>query len=173
MDGVDLNVRAGENLWLPWNQWGGQVDDDSHLNGYHRFGSRHYSPIGKGLLGGQRLSRNRRSGTSHKSRTFILDDVPESWSLCGIVLSSWDKAEFLRLLELFDIPAGRRVSQLSGGMRAKLALAMAIAPHPEILILDEPTAGLDPVARRDFMEIIVAQARQKEAYDFFLIAPHR
>jgi ABC-2 type transport system ATP-binding protein len=85
----------------------------------------------------------------------------------GAFYPTWDAAEFARLLEIFEIPSGRRSSELSGGMRAKLALALALAPGPALLVLDEPTAGLDPVARREFMQIIVAQARQHRRTTFF------
>jgi ABC-2 type transport system ATP-binding protein len=66
----------------------------------------------------------------------------------------WDQALFEGLLRTFDIPQDRRASALSDGTRAKLALALALAPRPELLVLDEPTAGLDPVARREFLEIV-------------------
>jgi ABC-2 type transport system ATP-binding protein len=85
----------------------------------------------------------------------------------GAFYPTWDAAEFKRLLEVLEVPDDRRVSQLSGGMRAKLALALALAPRPAVLILDEPTAGLDPLARREFMQLIVAQARQHRRTTFF------
>lgn len=85
----------------------------------------------------------------------------------GALYPTWDAAEFARLLAMFEIPRERRTSELSGGMRAKLALALALAPRPALLILDEPTAGLDPVARREFMQIIVAQAREHQRTTFF------
>ncbi len=85
----------------------------------------------------------------------------------GSFYPTWDATEFRRLLEVFSIPPDRKVSGLSGGMKAKLALALAVAPRPELLILDEPTAGLDPVARSEFMEIVVAQSRKYHRTTFF------
>ena len=80
---------------------------------------------------------------------------------------TWDHDEFLRLIEVLEIPTDRKIKQLSGGNKTKLALAIALAINPEILILDEPTTGLDPVARREFMESIVAQARNHNRTTFF------
>src|SRR6185503_18452234 len=76
-------------------------------------------------------------------------------------------AEFDRLLGLLELPPDRKASQLSGGMRMKLALALALAPRPALLILDEPTSGLDPVARREFLDIIQRHARTRERTTFF------
>lgn len=80
---------------------------------------------------------------------------------------TWDEREFQRLLHVLYLPADRKVGDLSHGMRAKLALALALAHRPRMLILDEPTAGLDPAARREFLEIISREGRTAERTTFF------
>lgn len=63
--------------------------------------------------------------------------------------------EFRRLVEDFRVPLDRKLSQLSKGMRAKVALSLAMAHQPQLLILDEPTSGLDTMVRREFLESMV------------------
>jgi ABC-2 type transport system ATP-binding protein len=64
----------------------------------------------------------------------------------------WDEAGAEERLRSLGIPFDQRVSQLSGGQRAQVALALALGKHPELLLLDEPVARLDPLARREFMQ---------------------
>ncbi len=66
--------------------------------------------------------------------------------------------EYRRQIEQFKIPMTNKISELSKGMKAKVALAVATSHDPEILILDEPTSGLDPMVRREFMESMVDRA---------------
>jgi ABC-2 type transport system ATP-binding protein len=61
-------------------------------------------------------------------------------------------------LEELGIPPKRKTGKLSGGQQAQLALTLALARRPRLLVLDEPVAALDPVARHDFMATVLAAA---------------
>ena len=76
-------------------------------------------------------------------------------SLCKGLSLHWDEAFFRHLVETFRLPMDRKVKELSTGMRAQLNLALAMAIEPELLILDDPTLGLDTVARRQFLEMAI------------------
>ena len=68
----------------------------------------------------------------------------------------WDEEWASRRIADLGIPADARVSRLSGGQHAQVALAAALAKRPELLILDEPVARLDPLARHEFMGALMA-----------------
>ncbi|HXZ70885.1 MAG TPA: AAA family ATPase, partial [Streptosporangiaceae bacterium] len=63
----------------------------------------------------------------------------------------WDAALAHGRIGRLDLDPGQKAGTLSGGQRAQLALTLAVAKRPELLILDEPVASLDPLARRDFL----------------------
>jgi ABC-2 type transport system ATP-binding protein len=67
----------------------------------------------------------------------------------------WD-AELARArVKRLDLDPGQKAGALSGGQRAQLALTLAVAKRPELLILDEPVASLDPLARREFLQYLM------------------
>jgi ABC-2 type transport system ATP-binding protein len=68
----------------------------------------------------------------------------------------FDDAYARRRLAEFGIPERQRSGRLSGGQQAQLALTLALARHPRLLVLDEPTSRLDPLARHDFMATVMA-----------------
>jgi len=75
--------------------------------------------------------------------------------ICRELSARWNDKLFNHLLEMFRLPTDRLVRELSIGMRAELNLALAMAADPQLLILDDPTLGLDTVARRQFLELAV------------------
>jgi ABC-2 type transport system ATP-binding protein len=107
---------------------------------------------------------SRRDGLPIRRRVGYLPERPTlydwmtaqeiGWFTAGFYADGFEH-HFRTLVEGFRVPLGRKLSQLSKGMRAKVALSLAMAHRPELLILDEPTSGLDTMVRREFLESMV------------------
>ena len=67
----------------------------------------------------------------------------------------WDAALARARIKRLGLDPGQKAGKLSGGQRAQLALTLAVAKRPELLILDEPVASLDPLARREFLQYLM------------------
>ena len=72
--------------------------------------------------------------------------------------SDWDGARERRLLDAYGLPPRRKVKALSKGMRTKLALLLTLSRRPELLMLDEPSEGLDPVSIEELLQTLVGTA---------------
>ena len=75
----------------------------------------------------------------------------------------WDDKFFAEMIEYFELSRKKKVKHLSNGQRAQVSLALTLAPNPELLIMDDPTLGLDAAIRRQFLEgmigLIMRQGR--------------
>jgi len=74
----------------------------------------------------------------------------------------WDQQRAETRLTELNIPLDRKVGKLSGGQQAQLALTLALARQPRLLVLDEPLASLDPLARHDFMASVMAAVAEDD-----------
>jgi ABC-2 type transport system ATP-binding protein len=72
-----------------------------------------------------------------------------------------------RYLHAFELPADRKVKELSRGMRSKLALLLALCRSAELLILDEPTSGLDPAVTEEILQLLIRHVATDETTVFF------
>ena len=73
----------------------------------------------------------------------------------------WDRHLFDEMLDYFDLGRKRRIRTLSNGQRAQVSLALAMATNPDLLIMDDPTLGLDVVIRRQFLQGMIHLIQQK------------
>ena len=87
--------------------------------------------------------------THHEYRWMRVDEVI---GFCRSVYLSWNDETCRQMLDLFALDPRKKVKHLSKGMLAKLSLLLAVSHDPELLVLDEPMAGLDPIAREEFLE---------------------
>ncbi len=102
----------------------------------------------------QRLSFVAQNSTLNRNMT-VIDTV----RLTNSLNANFDLQYALLRLEKLEIPLKRRIGKLSGGMQAQVALTLAIAKQPELLILDEPLSSLDSLARQQFLsELMVLVA---------------
>jgi ABC-2 type transport system ATP-binding protein len=88
---------------------------------------------------------------AQETPTYATLSVADHLRLGGWLNPGWNNEQAERRIEQLGLDPRQRAGKLSGGQRAQLALTLAIAKRPELLILDEPVASLDPVARRDFL----------------------
>lgn len=75
---------------------------------------------------------------------------------------NWDEALFDSYMQRFSIPYDRKTGNLSKGMRAKFSIALALSHHPKILVMDEPSSGLDPMARGELLDIITETMERED-----------
>src|SRR5512132_4040889 len=74
----------------------------------------------------------------------------------------WDAALARHRIDRLGLDPARKAGRLSGGQRAQLALTLGIAKRPQLLILDEPVASLDPLARREFLQHLMEAVAEQE-----------
>ncbi|MDH6126014.1 ABC transporter ATP-binding protein [Kitasatospora sp. GP82] len=112
------------------------------------------------------------SSTAQMARVgFVAQDTPTYAALSiadhlclGAKLNPrWDAALAERRIQQLGLDPAQRAGRLSGGQRAQLALTLAVAKRPDLLLLDEPVAALDPLARRGFLQSLMEFVAETEA----------
>jgi ABC-2 type transport system ATP-binding protein len=160
--GVNLSVQAGSVCAFLGQNGAGKSSTIKMLLGMT------HPTSGNGSIFGHRIDKERESLLIRQKVAFVAEDkrlydymtVSEIIGFTRSFFPSWNHALETQLMERFELPPERKIRQLSKGMRTKLALLLGFARGCELLILDEPTEGLDPVAIEDVLQIVVSLAAE-------------
>ncbi|MDP3500014.1 MAG: ABC transporter ATP-binding protein [Myxococcales bacterium] len=161
LDGLSLAVRQGEIYGFLGRNGAGKTTTLRILTGVL------HADAGTVELLGQQLKKvpvelKRRIGSvSQEQHFYPWMTGRELGRFVKGFYPTWDQPEFERLAKLLDVSLDKRAQELSGGTRTKLGLALALAPRPDLLLLDEPTTGLDPVARREFNDLVSTIVKER------------
>lgn len=93
----------------------------------------------------------------------VIDDnvIPENLDIVKVnnimckIYRQWDTEKFYKLASEFNLDRGKKIKDYSKGMKMKLSLIVALSHNPQLLVLDEPTTGLDPVAREQILDMFL------------------
>jgi len=176
VDGVSFAVNAGEIYGLVGSDGAGKTTTLRLLIGALR------ADTGSATVCGFDVAQNAeqvRSRVGYLSQRFslyedlsVLENIRFFAEVRGLSAKEW-KPRCLELLEFVGLSefSSRRAGALSGGMKQKLGLASALVTRPQVLLLDEPTTGVDPATRQDFWQLII-RVVQNEGMAVMLTTPY-
>ncbi len=168
VDGLDLEVRAGEMVGLVGPDGAGKTTAIRLLCGALHATSGTIRVAGFDVPGEVEKARAEIGYLAQRFSLYGDLSVKENLDFFGEVFDMPDgvreqrSQELLRFAGLEEF-ADRPAAALSGGMQKKLGLASALVHHPKVLLLDEPTGGVDPVARQEFWHLLIRLLREGSA----------
>ena len=154
---VDLEVDAGTIVGLVGSNGAGKTTLIKSLLGMISPDSGTMSMLGRPIQQIDDIDADLKNkiGVVLDTSAFTQESRVRDVALLGRwVFSDWDARYFQQLMDRFGLAADKKVTDLSRGMGMKLSLAFALAHHPRLLILDEATAGLDPLARDEVLDML-------------------
>jgi len=169
LDGLDLRVPAGSVFGFLGRNGAGKTTTIKLLMGMLR------ADGGAARIFGMDAGDPARNIEARRRIGFVTEDkelypfmtVDRVIRFTRPFFPKWREDLERRYLKMFDLPPGKKVSDLSKGMRSKLMLLLALCRGAELLILDEPTDGLDPAAVEDVLRELVAIAASNGTTIFF------
>ena len=177
VDDVSLKIKAGEVYGLVGADGAGKTTTMRLLVGALLPEKGEVTVCGYDII---RQTENARSQLGYLSQRFsmyedltVLENIRFFAEVRGLRSDEW----LPRCMEILDFVGleqfkDRRAGQLSGGMKQKLGLASALVTRPRLLLLDEPTTGVDPVTRQDFWQLVIRLSTQGDGVSVIISTPY-
>ena len=160
LDGLNLTVPKGAVYGLVGPNGAGKSTAIRHITGVYRADS------GEVMIDGQKIYENAKV---KETIGYIPDEIfyfssatlEDMRKYYRGLYPKFDDALFKRLKEIFQLPEKTPIRRYSKGMQKQAAFQLTLSCHPEVLILDEPVDGLDPVMRRQVMSLILSDVAER------------
>ena len=155
VDSLDLRVPQGSVYGFLGRNGAGKSTTIKMLTGMVRPDSGKAFVLGEDVAGLAPAARARIAYLAEGHPLYRWMTVGEMARFARAFYPTWNDHLLEQILDHFALPRRGKIRRLSNGQRAQLSLALAVAPDPELLILDDPTLGLDTVVRREFLESLI------------------
>lgn len=162
LDQVDLTLAQGSIMGFLGANGAGKSTTIRILLGLVHQDSGSVEVLGHAMPACQALAKEEIGFVSEDLRLYGSATLQWHMDLVASVYPRWDAGYAAALLGRFDLQAERKIKGLSHGQRVKAALLLALARRPRLLVLDEPTTGLDPVARHEVLAELMAVMVEEE-----------
>lgn len=155
VDGLDLAIPRGSVYGLIGRNGAGKTTTLRLLAGLLRPDQGSVRLLGADPLTASAEQRARVAYVSQQQRLHGEMSTAEHVEYVSHFYPRWDDDFARKLADLFELPWDRRIDELSGGQQRKAAVLLALAARTDVILLDEPAGGLDPIARRDLVKQII------------------
>ena len=160
LDGLNLRVPRGSVYGLLGRNGAGKTTAVQLLLGLLEADTGEVSVLGFDPMKDEVPMKQRVGHVADGQKMYEFYTVEELCRFCATFYPTWNLAWQNELLDRLDLPRDRRLGELSRGTKAQMALVLALAHEPELLLMDESTSGLDAVVRRQFLETLVELSEQ-------------
>ncbi|HEY6446248.1 MAG TPA: ABC transporter ATP-binding protein [Acidobacteriaceae bacterium] len=156
LDNVSLDLPEGSILGFIGANGAGKSTTIRILMGLVRQDSGSVQVLGHAMPAGQTAAKADIGFVSEDMRLYGAPTLAWHMNFIASIYPQWNQSYAEKLLQRFDLKPQQKIKGLSHGQRVKAALLLALARQPRLLLLDEPTTGLDPVARREVLAELMA-----------------
>jgi ABC-2 type transport system ATP-binding protein len=167
LDGETLSVQAGQTFAFLGRNGAGKTTTIRMLLGLIKSDSGTVRVLGLDPQKQPMEVRRRVGYVAEDQAMFGWMRVSQIISFIAPFYPKWDPAWARQLTERFELPLSTKVKHLSKGQGVRLALLLALAHRPELVILDDPTLGLDPIMRKEFLRDLVTYLQGERVTVFF------
>jgi ABC-2 type transport system ATP-binding protein len=162
LDGVSVDVFPGDIVGVLGKNGAGKTTLLETLLGFSTPSRGSVAVFGEDALHMSAAAKARIGFLPQQDELFAMLNGKQHLAIVSAFHANWDRALIDRLIAEWSVPLTRRIDSLSVGERQKLAVLSALGHHPDLLVLDEPVASLDPIARRQFLQQLFTIAENEK-----------